>query len=116
MVSATISLPRLYLDIIFQGSCRTQIAPPSASRVRDPHLTRSDTDQPRLHRQSPSLQELRTTKTRTSGSRNVLPRLLTKIQDMWLLDLRETPIRGLQKDRRNGRIRKSSRQPRVTIQ
>ncbi len=44
---------------------------------------------PRLRRQSPNLRELRTKKTRTAGSRNVLPRLLTRIQDMWLLDLRE---------------------------
>ena len=44
---------------------------------------------PRLHRQSPSVRELRTKKTRTNVSRNVPPRLLTKIQDMWSMDLRE---------------------------
>src|SRR6266571_7962295 len=33
---------------------------------------------PRLHRQSPSLREMRTRKTRTIGSRNLLPRLLTR--------------------------------------
>jgi hypothetical protein len=32
---------------------------------------------PRLHRQSPSMRELRTKKTRTTGSKNVPPRLLT---------------------------------------
>jgi hypothetical protein len=44
---------------------------------------------PRLHRQSPSMRELRTKKTRTPGSKNVLPRPLTRMQVMWLLDLRE---------------------------
>src|SRR5437899_1687292 len=32
---------------------------------------------PRLRRQSPSVRDLRTKKTRTPGSRNLLPRLLT---------------------------------------
>src|SRR5437016_5871394 len=47
MVSATIPLPlpRLYFDIIIEGPCRTQIAPPSASHARNPPRTRSDTDQ-----------------------------------------------------------------------
>jgi hypothetical protein len=44
---------------------------------------------PRLRRQSPDLRELRTKKTGNPGSRDVLPRLLTRIQDMWLMDLRE---------------------------
>jgi hypothetical protein len=35
------------------------------------------------------MRESRTRKTRTNRSRNVLPRLLTKIQDMCLLDPRE---------------------------
>src|SRR5213080_3592197 len=46
---------------------------------------------PRLRRQSLNVRELWTRKTRTTGSRNVLPRLLTRIQDMWLTDLREPP-------------------------
>ena len=49
---------------------------------------------PRLRRQSPNLRELRTKKTRTTGSGNVLPRLLKGIEDMWLLDLRETRERS----------------------
>src|SRR5260370_39173481 len=46
---------------------------------------------PRLRRQSLSLEELRTENTRTTESRNVLPRLLTRIQDIRLMDLREPP-------------------------
>src|SRR5437016_8500999 len=55
-----------------------------------------------------------TRQTRTPRSRNVLPRLLTKIQDMWLLDIRERPIRGRQDDKRNSRARKSAQRPSVT--
>src|SRR2546422_6878079 len=63
---------------------------------------------PRLHRQSPSMRELRTKKTRTVGSRNVLPRLLTNLQAMWLLDIRERPKENY---RRNGRVDRVKRVP-----
>ncbi len=56
--------------------------------------------EPRHHRQSPSVRELRTRKTRAAGSRNVLPRLLTSLQTMWLLDLREPPDERQRKRKR----------------
>src|SRR5712691_5982429 len=65
------------------------------------------TIRPRLHRQSPSMRELRTKKTRTTESRNVLPRLLTSLQARWLMDLREPQDAnglGLQLDYRTKKI------------
>jgi len=47
------------------------------------------------------MRELRREKTQTVGSRNVLPRLLTKIQAMWLLDIRE---RSDERQREHNRI------------
>src|SRR5438876_9223221 len=66
-------------------SSRLLSAMPETHPTPDPIQIR-----PRLRRQSPNLRELRTKKTRTLGSRDVLPRLLTSLQAM-LLDLRERP-------------------------
>src|SRR2546427_3987002 len=68
---------------------------------------------PRLHRQSLRVRELRTKKTRTTGSRNVLPRLLTTLQAMWLLDLREGLEESHEKDRRDNRTEKETQRPSV---
>ncbi len=43
---------------------------------------------------------------RTSRNRNSVPRLLTKIQDMWLLDLREPPKESGHRPQRDSRTRK----------
>src|SRR2546425_6248835 len=50
---------------------------------------------PRFRTPRVSLRELWRKKPRTSGSRNVLPRLLTSLQAMWLLDLRERLARAV---------------------
>src|SRR5437867_3237864 len=73
---------------------------------------------PRLRRQSLNVRELRTRKTRTTGSRNVLPRLSTTLQAMWLLDLREPPEergRRPQQDCRTKRV-PSKQNPNYRIQ
>src|SRR6266699_566774 len=62
---------------------------------------------PRLHLQSLSLRELRTKNTRTTGPRNVLPGLLTRIRDMWLMDLREPTERGIVESPRTRGTRKA---------
>src|SRR6266566_1666804 len=62
---------------------------------------------PRLHRQTLNVRKLRTRKTRTSGSRNVLPRLLTRIRDMWLMDLREPTEWGIVESPRTRGTRKA---------
>src|SRR5438105_10056045 len=64
-----------------------ELGTPSLQESPQPHLwpampeTHPTPDpipiRPRLHRQSPSLRELRTKKTRPTGSRNPPPRLLT---------------------------------------
>src|SRR5438309_8919643 len=88
------------------------------SRVPRPHLlpampeTHPTPDpipiRPRLRRQSPNMRELRTKKTRTLGSRDVLPRLLTRIQDMWLMDLRVQQEAGCGRSRRDLRNKRGS--------
>ena len=65
---------------------------------------------PRLRRQSPNLRELRTEKTRTLGSMDVLPRLLTSLQAMWLLDLRERPEESGRRPQQDHRTKKGSSQ------
>src|SRR5256886_17500330 len=73
-------------------------------------------NRPRLRRQSPIMRKLRTKKTRTTRARNVLPRLLTKIQDMWLMDLREPPKEshvGSRHEHRASRISSLSPQARI---
>src|SRR5438552_12109036 len=69
---------------------------------------------PRLHRQSPNLRELRTEKTRNLGSRDVLPRLLTRIQDMWLMDLRVQQEAGCGRSRRDLRNKRGSSKQIIT--
>src|SRR5947208_4463265 len=88
-----------------------ELGTPSLQESPEPHLwpTMPETHptqdpipiRPRLRRQSPSVRELRTKKTRTTGTRNVLPRLLTRIQDMWLMDLRVQQETGCNRPRRN---------------
>src|SRR5438309_10130099 len=68
---------------------------------------------PRLRRQ-PNLRELWTKKTRTLGSRNVLPRLLTRIQDMWLMDLRVQQEADCGRPRRNLRNKRGSSKQIIT--
>jgi len=94
------------------------------SRVPRPHLlpampeTHPTPDpipiRPRLRRQSPNLRELRTKKTRTLGSRDVLPRLLTRIQDMWLMDLRVQQEAGCGRPRRDLRNKRGSSKQIIT--
>jgi len=62
----------------------------------------------RPRREGSNLRELPTKRTRTAGSRNVLPRLLTNLQAMWLLDIRERPKENY---RRNGRVDRVKRVP-----
>ena len=59
-----------------------------------------------VHRQSISLPELRRENPPAARVRNGVPRLLTRIADMWLLDLRE-PLeesRGSRRERRTSRV------------
>src|SRR5690242_17466807 len=69
---------------------------------------------PRLRWQSPNPRKLRTKKTRTPGSRDVLPRLLTRIQDMWLMDLRVQQEAGCDRPRRFVRSKRGSSKQIIT--
>jgi len=59
-----------------------------------------------VHRQSTSLSGLRRENPPAAGVRDGVPRLLTRIADMWLLDLREPPeeSRGSRRERRTSRV------------
>jgi hypothetical protein len=58
-----------------------------------------------VRRPTTSLPELRRNTTRTSRNRNSVPRLLTSLQAMWLLDLREPQDENGQKPQRHPRTR-----------
>src|SRR2546430_13428394 len=101
-----------------------ELGTPSLQESPQPHLwpampeTHPTPDpipiRPRLRRQSPRVRELRRKKTRTPGSRNVLPRLLTKIQDMWLMDLRVQQEAGCGRARRDLRNKRGSSKQIIT--
>jgi len=71
-----------------------------------------------VRRQTTSLPELRRDNSRTSRVRDGVPRLLTRLEDLWLLDLREPTDesgRGPQRDHRTRRVSpKQSVTPRVS--
>ena len=97
-------------------SCYSRVPRPRLlSAMPETHPTPDPTpNRPRLRRQSPSVRELRTKKTRTTGTRNVLPRPLTRIQDMWLMDLRVQQEAGCNRPRRNLRNTKGPSKQTIT--
>src|SRR5437870_5625523 len=68
-----------------------------------------------FRRQIASLPELWRNNTRTSRNRDSVPRLLTSLQAMWLLDLRERPKENYRRNGRDGRVKRHTPNAKVRV-
>jgi hypothetical protein len=109
ILSPSVSLEHFGSSLVFLLRCRSLTHAKPRLQGLLPNLQGTDLSRGQIsirlpvRRQTTSLPELRRDNSRTSRVRDGVPRLLTSLQAMWLLDLRECP-NETRRGRKSGRI------------